>query len=272
MIAPMALPSPTSLETVVLRAGRSTAYVAPARGAIVTRFFVDERPVLFLDEATLLDPTKNVRGGNPVLFPSPGKLEPGRFTMGQHGFARNEPWSVVERTEVAVTLRLEANARTRAVFPYDFRLTFTFALRDGALRIDQRFEGEHPFATGFHPYFHVTDKARARIPTKATRAFDNVTKRAIALERIDLAEGEVDLHLFDHDASEARLELDDGVVIVRGSDAFARWVIWTLPERPFVCLEPWSAAANALHTGESLLAPPVDLWTEIAWHAGPKSP
>jgi galactose mutarotase-like enzyme len=45
-------------------------------------------------------------------------------------------------------------------------------------------------------------------------------------------------------------------------------VIWTLPGKDFVCLEPWTAPANALNSGESLLIVPPgahrDLWTEIA--------
>jgi hypothetical protein len=63
--------APTELETVLLQSASSRVLVAPERGAIVTRFLVEDRPVLYLDESTLLDPKKNVRGGNPVLFPSP---------------------------------------------------------------------------------------------------------------------------------------------------------------------------------------------------------
>jgi len=50
--------------------GNSAVTIAPARGAIVTRFRVGERDLLFLDESTLADRTKNVRGGIPLLFPS----------------------------------------------------------------------------------------------------------------------------------------------------------------------------------------------------------
>jgi galactose mutarotase-like enzyme len=277
----MTLPLPTSLEAVVLESGSSKALLAPERGGMVTRFFVGERPVLFLDEATLVDRTKNVRGGNPVLFPSPGRLAGDRFArggksgaMGQHGFARNEPWDVVERSSDAATLRLSSNERTRAAFPWDFAVTFRHTLKEGVLRVDQRVEAESdamPFAIGFHPYFFVpaAEKARASIPTTATRAWDNVTKKEIDLPRIDLSAGEVDLHLVDHGRSSATLALGDGRrVELRGSDHFRRWVVWTLPGRDFVCLEPWSAPADALNGGQELLraAPgaPVELWLEIA--------
>src|SRR3954463_4417330 len=103
----------TPLETVVLEDATAGARVAlaPTRGGMVTRFEVAGRPVLFLDAATLVDETKNVRGGKPVLFPSPGPLAGDRFTrdgksgsMKQHGFARQRAWSVAAKTAREVTL------------------------------------------------------------------------------------------------------------------------------------------------------------------------
>jgi galactose mutarotase-like enzyme len=280
----------TPLETVKLEDGESVAYLAPGRGGMVTRFEVGSRPVLFLDEATLLDETKNVRGGVPVLFPSPGPLAGGRFdrdgrsgAMRQHGFARERAWSVEEAGRARprareVTLSLASDDATRAQFPWAFRASYRYALAGTTLRIEQRFENRGaapmPFAAGFHPYFCVPDaeKSAARIPTGATRAWDNVAKREIALEPgapIALAGREVDLHLVDHGAARAELVLGGGErVVVSGSPAFSRWVIWTLPGRDFVCLEPWTAPANALNTGESLMVVPPgearELWTEIA--------
>ena len=52
----------------------SRVTVVPSRGALVTSLFARGREWLYLDEATLRDRTQNVRGGVPVLFPSPGKL------------------------------------------------------------------------------------------------------------------------------------------------------------------------------------------------------
>src|SRR5690349_18135687 len=98
----------TSLETITLEdhVAQARVVIAPTRGGMVTRFEVAGRPVLFLDESTLVDETKNVRGGNPVLFPSPGPLAGDRFTregkpgsMKQHGFARQRAWSVAPRGE-----------------------------------------------------------------------------------------------------------------------------------------------------------------------------
>ncbi len=253
----------TAMETVQLRDGAAgtAAWLAPARGGMVTRFEASGRAVLYLDEATLLDETKNVRGGNPVLFPSPGPLPGDRFTwrgrtgsMKQHGFARSRPWRVASASEREAVLELASDDVTRAQYPWDFVLRYRHILAGARLRIEQRIENAGkepmPFAAGFHPYFAVADadKARTSIPTKATRAFDNVRKCDVTVGGpIDLTQREVDLHLVDHGESEASLVLADGRrVVVRADPAYRRWVIWTLAGKDFVCLEPWTAAAGAL--------------------------
>lgn len=260
----------TPLETIVLASSTvdATAVIAPARGGMVTRFSVRGRELLYLDEATLLDPTKSLRGGNPVLFPSPGPLVGGQLAWGgrrgslpNHGLARQRAFTVVAEEGTSATLRLEADASTLAEFPWRFVLELRYALEGGALvmevRIGNRDDAPLPFAFGLHPYFLVPakDKAKVSMPTRATRAWDNFGKRMVDVTPIDVgAAQEVDLHLEDHGASEATLVLADGArVVVRGSEEFGRWVVWTQPGKDFVCLEPWTAAANAINTGERLL-------------------
>lgn len=261
----------TPLETIVLESptAGATAVIAPTRGGMVTRLSLRGRELLYLDEATLLDPTRSLRGGNPVLFPSPGPLAGGRFSWGgrsgsmqNHGLARQRPFSVVAVDGERAVLRLEADASTRAEFPWSFVLELRYALDGGALvmeaRVENRDDTPMPFAFGLHPYFLVpaADKAKVAVPTPVTRAWDNFGKRMVDVtEPIDVAAPhEVDLHLADHGSSEATLVLADGArIVVRGSEEFQRWVVWTQPGKDFVCLEPWTAAANALNTGERLL-------------------
>src|ERR1044071_1437159 len=127
-------------RTLSFTRGPASFDVAPERGGIVTRFAVNGREVLYTDAATLAHPAKNVRGGIPVLFPSPGRLFDGRYRMNQHGFARELPWSVVGEDEGTVTLELLSTDGTRALFPFHFRLAFTYVLEDSSLVIRQRYE------------------------------------------------------------------------------------------------------------------------------------
>lgn len=260
------LPGGGSITIVDEHAG-STAAIAPHRGAIVTSFRVGTREVLYLDESTCNDPAKNVRGGVPVLFPTPGKLEQDMWrrdgragAMKQHGFARTLPWNVVPAAprSSAVTLALESNAATLAQYPWPFRIEIDFALRGACLRIATRVRNTGcapmPFGLGFHPYFQVADKARATVLTNATRAFDSVEKQAIEFTGFDLTRAEVDLRLMDHTRHDSALNFGDGSrVVVRASPQFTQWVVWTLAAKDFVCLEPWTAPGNALNTGAGLI-------------------
>jgi galactose mutarotase-like enzyme len=267
---------------------RSSATVVPGRGAIVTRFRVGDRELLYLDASTLRDPGKNVRGGIPVLFPSPGPLAGDRFERGgrsgsmkQHGFARSLPWQARAHDDAdaaRATLELASSDATLAMYPWPFELTLGVALRGTSLRLDVSVDNTGsepmPFAFGIHPYFQVEDKAGARIATRATRAFDNVTKTVGPFHGFDLTAKEVDLHLLDHGGSESALDWADGARLdLRASPEFGRWVVWTLAGKDFVCVEPWTAPADALNTGESLLvvAPGATkkLWIEMAFTAAP---
>ena len=242
----------------------SIVSLAPARGGMATRFSVGGVPVLFLDEATLADLDKNVRGGIPILFPIAGKLPGDRyevagrtFSMKQHGFARGLPWAVLDESTqdgASVTLGLESSDATRAQYPFEFALRFTYRLRDGVLTVEQRFENRGdapmPLRPGLHPYFFVPDAAKSgvRLDTDATRAFDNRTGQEVAVTQpIELADREVDLFLLDHHPRQTVLHRP-GLPAVRigfGKEQ-ALLVVWTLPGRDFVCVEPWRARPGAL--------------------------
>jgi galactose mutarotase-like enzyme len=255
-------------QLVVLEDERSASriVIAPQRGAIVTSFRVGERELLFMDETTLHDPTKNVRGGIPVLFPTPGKLEDDAWQyagrggrLKQHGFARTESWQVraVARDSARVSLELGSSERTLAQFPWAFHAELDFSLDHTRLRIDfeltNRDSTPLPFALGYHPYFRVEDKAQLRIETRATRAFDNVAKQTRPFSGFDFTRREVDLHLLDHGSSQTALHFGDGArLAIHAAPEFALWVVWALIDRPFVCVEPWTAPGNALNTGERL--------------------
>jgi galactose mutarotase-like enzyme len=240
--------------------------LVPSRGALVTSFRALGREWLYLDEATLFDPAANVRGGIPVLFPSPGKLENDQYAapgtrMKQHGFARNLAFVELERGTSGgafIELELRDNETTREAFPFSFQLRLRFRLSGTTLEIRAEVlnSGSErlPFALGYHPYFQVPaqDKPHTKIPTQATRAWDNVAKREVGLEVIRFGDSELDLHLLDHNSNGASLETPHGSVQLGGH--FTRWVVWSLPNRDFVCLEPWTAPANALNSGEGLLA------------------
>src|SRR5262249_21749814 len=201
-------------------------------------------------------------------FPIAGALRNDQFEDGgqsyhmrQHGFARNLPWTIADQSTAdgaRMTLELGPTAMTRSQFPFEFRLVFTYLLADGKLTIGQRFantgDREMPIHPGLHPYFLVPDaqKKDARVITDATSAYANRAGREATLRGpIDLTANEVDLHLFDHWPRTVRL--------VRPGDRDLNLslgvpdrvlVVWTQRGKDFVCVEPWTAPANAINEGK----------------------
>lgn len=246
---------------------QSRVEIAPARGGIVTSFEVAGRELLYLEPATLADPSKNIRGGIPVLFPSPGKLANDKFSregkhgsMNQHGFARNLPWTPLQTSaaEASVTLRLASNEQTRAQFPWEFSFDLTVSLINTrltlALEIDNPGQVPLPCAFGFHPYFALENKTGVSIDTRTTTVFDNVRKEVVPFTGFDFNKPEQDLYLLDHGSTGSVLHYADGASLaIRGSSEFSRWVVWSLASKDYVCIEPWSAPPDALNTGESLI-------------------
>ncbi len=166
-------------------------HIAPSRGGLIKRYHVRGRELLYLDDATFQDRQKNVRGGIPLLFPTPGRLENDEFSIDgekgkqpQHGFLRNKEFRVVEFDADEGTVRLATEWQRSVAYPWSGKLTMRVTLRGALLRVEMmitnRDDDPMPFALGFHPYFAVTDaqKTLFSVSHHAEQAFDNVQKRA----------------------------------------------------------------------------------------------
>lgn len=231
---------------IALRCHDALAEIAPERGALCTRLRLLGEDLLYFDKATFDDPGKSVRGGIPVLFPIAGKPDPGS-PYKQHGFARNLPWEALRTAENSLECRLEHES---------WQVLLTFTLGEESLRLDAQIAGERPFQLGFHPYFAVSDKAAALVGTSATQVFDNVKGETRPFSRPDFSTGEHDLHLLDHKSAGTVLHRPPGRdVHLQWSPDFRRMVLWTLPDKPFICVEPW--------TLRNALTPPQRLGFEI---------
>jgi galactose mutarotase-like enzyme len=253
---------------VVLTDGGSRVELVPERGALVSRFIVEGEPILFLDESTLADPTKNVRGGIPVLFPSPGVLPGGTYPadgrdqpMRRHGFARDLPWEVRTQEASRVVMALGHSEQTLREFPWRFEALLAVTLVGSALHLsftaENRDSRPMPLHLGYHPYFFVphAHKASATVETDASRAWDNRQGATVGFSGLDLTGPEVDMHLLDHSLQGTTLERGPGLrpVELAWSPSFTTLVVWTLAGRDFVCVEPWTAPGGALKTGQGLL-------------------
>jgi hypothetical protein len=111
--------------------------------------------------------------------------EPDEWAVAASRRCRGAPGHLIDsRTGAIATIEpARGGIDTRAQSPWDFSIEQTFTVSGTSLRLDQRVTNRSgsamPFGFGFHPYFFVPDAAKpgTTIATRATRAFDNVTKQ-----------------------------------------------------------------------------------------------
>jgi galactose mutarotase-like enzyme len=257
--------------TYCLKDEEADAYleVVPARGGIITRWRICGEDILYLDRERFKDPNLSVRGGVPILFPICGNLpdntyqHQGRnYSLKQHGFARDLPWQVSKQsteTAASLTLELNSNEATRQVYPFDFQLIFTYQLQGNSLKIHQKVINlspeKMPFSIGFHPYFQVTDKTRLSFDIPSSQYLDQRRKTLHSysgnfdfnLEEIDAAFPQITRHQSSFSDSYHQRQ-----IILSYDNLYTTIVFWTLKDKNYICLEPWSAPRNALNTGEHL--------------------
>jgi galactose mutarotase-like enzyme len=260
--------------------------VVPERGGIITSWRIQNEEILYMDAERFSKPDLSVRGGIPILFPICGNLPDNTYTyngkqynLKQHGFARDLPWAVTEQVTqdlASLTLVLDSNDFTRAVYPFDFQLAFTYQIKGNSLESRQRYTNHSalpmPFSTGLHPYFWTPDKTQLQFEIPSSEYLNQLSHQLYPFSgSFDLSEDEIDvafLQLSDNSATVTdggrRLRLTLGY-----DDSYSTLVFWTVKGKDYYCLEPWSAARNALNTGEHLLQlePGASLETSVSLKA-----
>ena len=212
---------------------------------------------------------------SPVLFPIVGSVWEGRyrvagkeFLLGQHGFARDMDFTLVDQTDTMLRYRLESTEDTLAKYPWPFRLEIAYRLYDN--KIDVIWEVTNPgpedmfFQIGAHPAFNYPDYdpvAEARgyfsfdrkeglecIRIKEKGCVDAITKYPLELDadgRYPLTSSTFDvidtLMLQDSQLKRVTLHRTDGTPWL--SLGFTAPVVglWSPPckNAPFICIEPW---------------------------------
>lgn len=243
--------------------------VVPERGGLVSEWLCNGREVLYFDQERYSDPAKSIRGGIPVLFPICGNLPNdslplanGTYTLKQHGFARNLPWTVeLLEDQSGVRLCLVDTAETRAAYPFAFQVQMEIRPVASALEIvttvsnTSEAGGEAmPFSFGLHPYFNVTDLAQTQLEGLAPRCLNHLemadAETASQLSRLPdgvdfLTRPSGPVTLVDT-AAGTRLQLQH-------QEPMDLTVVWTEPPRRMVCLEPWTGPRQSLITGDGKL-------------------
>jgi len=237
--------------------------LVPERGGLISGWRCADREVVYLDLERFLDPAQSVRGGFPVLFPITGglpnnqlPLPQGTFTLPQHGFARQLPFTMEALADGrGVALELSDTPETLQAYPFQFLLRLEARLAPGALEISttvtNRSDEPMPFSFGLHPYFNLSSLEGVRFEGLPEECLNHLTMApAPTAEQMEHVADGIDLlvrptgpvRLVDK-AAGTSLEL-------QLSHPFDLVVLWTEPPRPMVCIEPWSGPRQALLSGD----------------------
>lgn len=205
----------------------------------------------------------------PVLFPVVGWTRNGEvrhrgqtYPLGLHGFAAGRDFAVVEQGDNFARLRLEADAGTRAHYPFEFRLDAAYQLEEGALvwALEATNLGAEPmpYALGLHPglcwplasseavhSFVFDAPERAEVPVIAPGGLFSDERRAVPLEGRRLAltpelMGQEALCFLDIASRGAVFDNGAGLRLRVDLEDFPHLALWARPPAPFLCIEAWT--------------------------------
>jgi galactose mutarotase-like enzyme/nicotinamide riboside kinase len=213
----------------------------------------------------------------PVLFPLVGRLpddtyayEGHTYKLPQHGFARDQKFTVVRQSDAELVFRLRHDETTRTVFPFAFELTITYTLQ--ATQLTVRWDVRNP-ATDQPLLFSIGAHPAVRCPLLPGEAFEDYYfefDHPVTLQRHLLQGGLLTGQIAPVLTQEQELPLsydlfaDDALVFKhydftnitlrsRKSTHFVRFRfdgfpylgLWTKgPGASFVCVEPWHGVAS----------------------------
>jgi glucose-6-phosphate 1-epimerase len=216
----------------------------------------DGRERMFMSEKSVLDGSKAIRGGVPVIFPQFAERGKGM----RHGFARVSNWrledSGLEDGAAWASFDLAAGDLPTTLadaWPHTFALCLRVALRanelDMTLTVRNLGAAPFPFAAALHTYHLVPDVCEVRI--------EGISSDEISIiDKLD--------EVYPHVAGRAQLATSAGTLVLEQS-GFTDAVVWNpgavdtaaLPDmengeyKRFVCIEPAVLDPVTLDAGES---------------------
>jgi galactose mutarotase-like enzyme len=243
------------------------------------------------------DTWPDLPGASPFCFPICGRLArnnndgaylyDGRiYHMDIHGFGWQLPWQVSDQKENQITLILQANEKTLNQYPFNFKVSLTYAVQPGKLICHQSYQNNDtkpmPYYAGFHPYLLTppvnVGKEKVMLDFESDYRLqynESLTDIVGRLEKIKMPISITD-PLINEQLSvlkqnkKATLAYPNGDVIVleAGGDdpnLFNYLQLYTMNDKPFICVEHWMGHPNALNTvsGVRWLAPGA---SEAGWY------
>lgn len=216
---------------------------------------------------------------SPVLFPIVGTLKNNSYTfenqeyhLSRHGFAREMEFNLIEKSESSATFSLTSTSKTKEIFPFDFDLHLIYTLEDNKLKIAYKVFNSNnktmPFAIGAHPAFdlpHNFENYSLAFEKEEPHSYYLLEEGLISnsTNALELNKNSLALHypLFENDALVFKNIASKSITILENSNPFLKvnfsnfpdLGIWTPPNAPFICIEPWFGYSDTVDQSGSIL-------------------
>ena len=219
----------------------------------------------------------------PILFPIVGRLKEDsyfyknqKYSMTQHGFARDCEFELIEKDDDYLNFRLKSSDKTLEIYPFSFEFDIFYELMENRLivsyRVKNKTNGEMFFSIGGHPAFNWPLGNKEK--NDYFFEFENIknTKRyylndkglVYKTENLEIEDNKIVLNeeLFKNDAlvfndfniKEVTFKNSKNKNYVKLEfEKFPYLGLWSKPSgAPFICIEPWFGVADEENSNQKL--------------------
>lgn len=217
---------------------------------------------------------------SPVLFPICGGLKDNTYfyenkyyNLNKHGYAMHSEFTVEEIEQSKITFLLKSDEESRKVYPFDYELRIDYILINNKIEVVYRVKNLSAktmyFSIGAHEGYACPEGIEEYdiILPKAQDLYScEGVEHLLSDSKIELARNTNVLPLKYKYFNESTLIFDDiqstSVVLKNRNNGrgikldfagFDYFLIWSLKDAPFVCLEPWCGITDTCNTNQNLI-------------------
>lgn len=205
----------------------------------------------------------------PILFPTVGRLRDNKtiiddkeYEIPQHGFAKDIEFELIEDLEDAKVYMAKSNENTLKMYPFDFELYVAYIIQKDVLtvkyKVINKSKNQMLFGIGGHPGFalklaqedYYFELNRKEINPKfmevegnyiSNNPAKNILKdnKIIEIEKESFINDAIMMKNLKSNKITLKQKKDNKKILEFNFEDFPILAIWSMPNAPFICLEPW---------------------------------
>lgn len=205
----------------------------------------------------------------PILFPTVGRLrdnktiiEEKEYEIPQHGFAKDMKFELMEKTKNKEVYELNSNEETLKKYPFKFTLSVEYEILEDTLKtkikVINKDEKKMLFGLGGHPgfkldmpqeeYYFELEKEEQEVEFMevagnyiSNKPAKNILKenKIIEITKESFLNDAIMMKKLKSNKITLKQKKDSKPILEFSFEDFPILAIWSLPNAPYICLEPW---------------------------------